>query len=64
MKHAHVADTLTYAPAWAVLADPVCEALDQPERAPLVWDGETWAEIDPQTGDVLCRGTIGCEAAP
>lgn len=61
MKHAHVADTLTaseIAP-WAALAIFDTEPVETPARVLVAWDGEAWAEIDPNTGRILCTGTVG-----
>lgn len=62
MKHARVDDTLTWAentPDWAVLLAGDCEPPERPSRICLVWEGETWAEIDPATGRIVCTGTVG-----
>lgn len=35
------------------------EPVPKPWRSQLVWEGETWAEIDPETGEIIATGTIG-----
>ena len=40
------------------LADFDPEPPRKPWRAPLEWDGEAWAEIDPDTGEIIATGTI------
>lgn len=63
IKHAHVAATLTageIAP-WAALPLAAFEPVEKPARTLLAWEGETWAEIDPQTGHIIATGTVGSD---
>lgn len=45
------------------LAEPDAEPLPRPTRSALVWQDAEWAEIDVETGAILCRGTTADEPA-